>query len=95
MTIVVIPFIALQQDLFRRCRELSITYNIWSAWEVNLASIVLITPESLTTRGFRDFANRLLIRKQLDRIVFNECYTLLDTSYNFRPQLWSISDTLL
>ena len=55
---------------------------------------MLVTPKVLVTKQFRDFANRLGARHQLDRVVFDECYTVLDASYDFRPQLRSISTTL-
>ena len=93
-TIVVVPFVALQQDLQERCGRLSISCDIWSPREVCTATIVLVTPEVLATKQFRDFANRLAARHQLDRVVFDECHTVLDASYDFRPQLRSIGTTL-
>ena len=93
-TIVVVPFVALQDDLQKRCISLSIRCEIWSTGEIQTAPIILITPESFTTKRFRDFLNRLAVRQQLDRIVLDECHTVLDSSYDFRPQLRTIGGIL-
>lgn len=93
-TVVVVPFVALQQDIQERCGRLAISCDIWSPREVCTAAIVLVTPEVLATKQFRDFANRLSARHQLDRVVFDECHAILDASYGFRPQLRAIGLTL-
>ena len=50
-----------------------------------MAPLVLVSPETCVTKQFRDFVNRVAVRSQLDRIVLDECHTLLDASYAFRP----------
>lgn len=93
-TVVVVPFLALQEDLQARCRTMGILCDIWSIQEVSTTRVVLVTPESFVTKSFGDFLNRLNVRFQLDRVVLDECHTLLDSSYDFRPQLRSIGSVL-
>ncbi|MBZ4040742.1 hypothetical protein, partial [Novilysobacter selenitireducens] len=40
-------------------------------------SIVLVTPESAVTPDFHSFLNRLRMVRRLDRIVIDECHTIL------------------
>ncbi len=94
VTIVIVPFVALQQDIAGRCRSLRIPCEVWSPREVSSASVILVTLESICTKPFWDFLNRLVVRQQLDRIVFDECYTVLDSSLAFRPKLRDIGTTL-
>lgn len=94
-TIVIVPLVALQDDLQERCRRLQITSHIWKSRQGNpLASIVFVTPESAVTAGFRDFVNRLQSRGVLDRVVVDECHTLLDGSAEFRPRLSEVGRTI-
>jgi superfamily II DNA helicase RecQ len=93
-TIVIVPFVALQEDLQNRCRTMGILCEIWSSYEVQTARIIFVTPESFVTKRFTDFLNRLTIRHQLDRIVLDECHSILDASYDFRPQLRSLGSAL-
>jgi superfamily II DNA or RNA helicase len=93
-TIVIVPFVALQQDISVRCCASAITCCIWSEHEASTASIVLVSPESFVTKRFQDFVNRLIERSQLDRIVFDECHTILDASSSFRPELRTIGSSL-
>jgi hypothetical protein len=95
VTVVVVPLTALESDLERRCREARIPAAIWSSREpVQMASIVLVTPESVITKGFRGFINRLLARQRLDRVVIDECHVILDSSADFRPKLLELGRTI-
>jgi len=89
-TVVIVPFIALQEDIAQRCRTMSISCDIWSPSKASSASLILVTPESFVLDSFRDFLNRLVEQFRLDRIVFDECHTVLDATYEFRPQLRTI-----
>jgi superfamily II DNA helicase RecQ len=84
VTIVVVLLVAL------RGKESRIESWVWRSGEANWAvSIVFVTPESAVTKGFQTFVNRLLGRQQLDRVVVDECHTVLDSGQDFRPQLGS------
>ncbi|KAJ2546020.1 hypothetical protein EV175_005751, partial [Coemansia sp. RSA 1933] len=90
-TIVIVPLVGLQDDLRERCSKHMITSHIWKSRQGNpAASIVFVTPESAVTSGFGDFVRRLQNRGELDRVVIDECHTLLDGSDEFRPMLRKI-----
>jgi hypothetical protein len=72
ITIVIAPFVALQDDIQHRRRTASISCEIWSPGEVPNASIFVVTPESLCTKTFNDYTNRLMVRHQLDRVVLDD-----------------------
>ncbi|KAJ9129553.1 DEAD-like helicases superfamily protein, partial [Pleurostoma richardsiae] len=95
VTIVVVPMVALRTDLLWRCRTSQIDAEIWrSDRPVRAASVVLITPESVATKGFRNFVNGLTVRQQLDRIVVDECHLVLDGSSDYRPGLLKLGETV-
>ncbi|KAG6310454.1 hypothetical protein E4U44_005501 [Claviceps purpurea] len=92
-TIVIVPLVALQQDLFERCIKLKITAIIWKSGHSNPpASVVFVTPESAVTKGFEDFVRRLQNRGVLDRVVVDECHTLADG--DFRPKFSDVGQVI-
>ncbi|KAM7188564.1 hypothetical protein V8F33_010529 [Rhypophila sp. PSN 637] len=91
----IVPLVALQEDLYRRCQERGIDSHIWTSRGTNrAASIILITPESAVTKGFEGFVNRLHGRGQLDRVVIDESHTVLDSERGFRLQLGELGGVL-
>ena len=96
VTVVVVPLTALESDLERRCCEARIPAAVWSSGEpaARAASVVLVTPESVVTKGFRGFINRLVARQRLDRVVVDECHVILDSSADFRPKLLELGRTI-
>ncbi|OCK86521.1 uncharacterized protein K441DRAFT_599367, partial [Cenococcum geophilum 1.58] len=68
VTVVVILLISLRDNLKNRCDKAGI----------KCASVVLVTPESAVSEGFRDFINRQRAIGRLDRIVINKYYVVLD-----------------
>jgi superfamily II DNA helicase RecQ len=95
VSIVIVPLVALREDMVRRCRESMINVHVWDGSGTNrAASIVLVTPESASSRGFRDFVNRLRSRQQLDRVVVDECHMVLDAGDSFRPELRALGKTI-
>jgi superfamily II DNA helicase RecQ len=90
-TIVVVLLTSLQGDLKRRCDESGVPCSIWTSRRaIPPAAIVLVTPESALTKGFRDYINLLRATHRLDRIVFEECHTVLASRASFRPQMRQI-----
>ncbi len=87
-TIVVVPLIALRQDLQRKCEGWGIHCVEWNPRRPNNeAQIVLVTPESFISDPFQSSLQRLRNSQQLVRIVVDECHELLFTTENFRPAL--------
>lgn len=94
-TIVVVPMTSLRADMKRRCDEARIDCAEWdSRRPPDRASIVLVTPESVATKGFHSFMNRLRGMYRLERIVIDECHTILDSSDDFRPKLLALRELM-
>ncbi|KAK0742580.1 hypothetical protein B0T18DRAFT_328881, partial [Schizothecium vesticola] len=51
-TVVITPFMALQEDLYVRYTNTSIYSAIWVAGKVTVVSVVFIIPESFITKSF-------------------------------------------
>lgn len=78
-TIVIVPLVALQEDLHTRCQTAGITSSVWQSGRgIAHSSVVLVTPESACTKGFGDYVYRLQKQGVVDRVVVDECHTLLD-----------------
>ena len=96
VTVVVAPLVVLQEDLYRRYEEIQIDSVIWeSSRPSRVASIILVTPEAVVSKTFRTFTNRLQRTYKLDRIVFDECYTILDCRLRFRPKMLKLGRVLI
>ncbi|PON20011.1 hypothetical protein TGAM01_v211118 [Trichoderma gamsii] len=89
VTVVVVPLLALQGDLKRRCDELQIDSHIWSHSRAKTSKIVFVTPESMAAEDFHSFVTGLIVRQQLDRIVVDECHMVLGASFRFRREFLS------
>ncbi len=93
VTIVVVPLIALKQDLRRRCQEAGIDCQEWSHGRPpDSARIVLVTPESAIGDDFTRFVNRLKGQQRLDRIVIDECHIVLNEQRDFRPRMQELGE---
>jgi superfamily II DNA helicase RecQ len=86
VTVVVMPLLALQGDLKRRCDKLQIDLYIWSRSRAKTSKIMFVTPESAATEDFYSFITGLIVWQQLDCIVIDECYMVLGASFCFRPE---------
>ncbi|OTB17504.1 hypothetical protein K445DRAFT_316120 [Daldinia sp. EC12] len=84
ITLVVVPLVALREDLQRRCTEAGIRSFVYRAREPTDSdvSIVFVTPETLTTKSFQTYLARLQQNRSLDRIVVDECHLVLDVLYS-------------
>jgi hypothetical protein len=51
------------------------------------AAVVLVTPESAVGEEFATFLNWLRVTRQLDWIVIDECYIVLNWRYTFCKQM--------
>ena len=90
-TIVIVPLILLHRNIMRQCQILDILYISWKSCRLlDKTTIVLVIPESAVTKNFHTFINRLKQTRQLDRIVIDECYVILNNQQNFRPKLYQL-----
>ena len=56
---------------------------------------MFVTPESAVSKTFAGYVNRLQEMHQLDRIVIDECHTILDGRSSFRPKLRQLEELSL
>jgi superfamily II DNA helicase RecQ len=93
ITVVVVPLTALQSDLQDRCERLGIQCAKWNGTRPPYsAKIVLVTPESATTKAFGRFVDEKRMLRQLDRIVIDECHLLMESTEKWRPQLLQMTE---
>jgi len=92
-SIIVMPLIALRQDMKQRCEGMSITCAEWNSRRPSDAvNVVLVTSESAVSDEFRTFINRLRATQVLNRIVIDECHVMLNEQRNFRRQMQQLGD---
>ncbi|KAH7231628.1 P-loop containing nucleoside triphosphate hydrolase protein, partial [Fusarium redolens] len=88
LTVVIVPLVSLQGDLMDRCQKLRISCAEWRSDRVpGDVSIVFVTPESAMTKRFLDFLESRRVMAKVDRIVVDECHTIMEGSLSFRPKL--------
>lgn len=95
VTIVVTPLVALENDMEERCGRMGIDGYIWKSRGVQRGTaLVFVTPESAVTKGYRGFVERIHGQQKLDRVVVDECHTVLEWTRKFRPQIGELGQTL-
>ena len=88
ITIVVVPVVSLRQDLVDRCEKVGLSVAAWDGSRPPYhARIIYITPESAVTLAFRRFIDEKRASYQLERIVIDECHTMLEASTKWRPKM--------
>jgi superfamily II DNA helicase RecQ len=75
--------------MVERCQQVGISCTKWDSQQMGAmrAQIVIVTPESAVSKTFSTFLNELQGRRELVRIVFDECHTVMDSTPDFRPQM--------
>ena len=87
-TVVIVPLVALLDDLQARCKELRIPSRIWSSSSpYESSSVVFTTPETAQTVLFQAFLNQQVYSGRLDRIVIDEAHQVIEGCKEFRPKL--------
>lgn len=86
LTVVVVPLVALRQNMIKRCKDMWITCGEWEAGkQLDDVSMVFVTPESAVSVGFMSYLNR--VKRRLDRIVIDECHVILNDDSGFRKRM--------
>jgi superfamily II DNA helicase RecQ len=90
MTVVVVPYRALQANLVERMKASGIDCIEWQHGETNAASLVLISADTAGDTGsngnFLSYAQQHFDKGVLRRIVVDKCH-LVYTSSDWRPKL--------
>lgn len=85
-TILIVPLVALRNDLLSRLRRSGFQPLIWTSKIRRAAPLVVVTVESACTAQFVEYGQRLVNRQQLDRVVVDEAHlTILASDY--RPAM--------
>nr|POE87058.1 atp-dependent dna helicase tlh1 [Quercus suber] len=94
VTIVVVPKIALQSNMKQRCIEAGIPCAVWSEDRAPPydARIVFVIAESAVSASFADYINAKKANHQLERIVIDECHTILQSHQEWRPQVLQLRE---
>ncbi|RFU71857.1 hypothetical protein TARUN_10405, partial [Trichoderma arundinaceum] len=95
VTIVIVPLLALEGDMKRRCDEHQIDSHIWSDSRAKTSRIIFVTPESAASNDFHDFITNLIARQQLDRVVVDECHMVMGATFRFRRQFLKLGRTVI
>jgi len=89
LTIVVVPKRALQANMKQRCIDAGIKCAVWSEERAPPydARILFAIAESAVTKTFADFINSRSSTQRLERIVIDECHTIMQSTDTWRPNV--------
>ena len=94
-TVVVSPLVSLQDHMVERCQQAGISCIKWDPRQCHSPSqIVIVTPESAVSKTFGTFLDRLQGLHLLERFVFDVCYTPLDSTPEFRPEMRQLGELM-
>jgi superfamily II DNA helicase RecQ len=96
VTIVVMPKIILQEDIADRYRKDRIRCAIWSDSRAPPydTQIVFVIAESAVSQSFADFVNAKILNQQLERVIINECHSVLQSTEKFRPKVLQLRELI-
>jgi superfamily II DNA helicase RecQ len=81
VTIVIVPMVALQQDICERSNEKGIPYAEWNSKRPPYNTcIILAILELVVTLAFGQFVEEKKRSYQLERIVIDEYYMILEST---------------
>jgi len=91
VTVVIVPLIALRQDMVRRYEQWQIPFRVWPAGHVvgqlyAVPSLLLVDIGHAVRPDFAALLSRLQLHRRLDRIVLEEAHLLLTASH-YREKL--------
>ncbi|KAM0713371.1 hypothetical protein Q7P35_000824 [Cladosporium inversicolor] len=89
LTIVVVPTLSLQEDVKTRCEAAGIRCAAWSEGGTGRYScqIMVVIAEAAVTMAFARFIDVKRASQQLERIVIDECHTVLEATDEWRPEV--------
>ncbi|KAM0714670.1 hypothetical protein Q7P37_003050 [Cladosporium fusiforme] len=90
VTILIVPLVSLRVDLLRRLRALNIDHLEWVPGERREVALVMVSIEAASTKDFMKYAQGLVARQKLDRIVVDECH-LTVTAVEYRPTMADVT----
>jgi superfamily II DNA helicase RecQ len=93
VTPMIVPMVALRQDMCERSNEKGILYAEWDGKRpLYHTRIVLATPESAVTAAFGRSVEEKKRAYQLERIVIDECYMILESTDQWWPKVRQLKE---
>jgi superfamily II DNA helicase RecQ len=94
MAVVITPLILLQNHMVERCQQVGTSCTKWESQHASemRAQIVIVTPEAAASKAFGTFLNDLQGRRELVRIVYDDCHTVMDSTPDFRPKMRQLGE---
>lgn len=87
VTIIVVPLVALRFNIKEQCDQLGIANVKW-------AQIMFVTPKAAVSKAFSHYINQQRVIRQLDCIIINKCYVVLDSLGGFRSQVLALRNLI-
>jgi len=85
-TIVVVPLVALAENLLKECEKFKVDAMIWERELPRYAKVIIIVADAVVNPICRRFIQNCYIDGDLERIVFDECHMVV-TEETYRPKL--------
>jgi hypothetical protein len=79
-TILILPTVALRNDMIGKLRKFGIKHHTWSPGSSRSAPLVIMAAEAACTSTFLDYARMLTDHQLLDRVVIDECHLTITAS---------------
>jgi hypothetical protein len=93
VTIVIVPMVALRQDMCERSNEKGIPCAEWDGKRPPYHTrIISATPESAATPAFGQFVEEKKRAYQLERTVVDECHMILESTDQWRPKVRQLKE---
>jgi len=92
-TVVIIPLVALAENLLDECKKCRIDASMWGRGQPRRAKIIIMITEAVVSADCRGFIQDCLMDGELERIVFDECHMIV-TEESYRPllgELWRLN----
>ena len=93
VTVVIVPYISLLNDLLRRSQEAGLSASRWEPGVPCDAKLVVVVTETAASRLFRSFLKNLTMQGKLARIVVDEVHLVLD-QWKFRSAFQELRNVL-
>jgi len=92
-TIVILPLVALSENLMKRCKDDRQDVIIFGQGKPRYAKIIIVIMETATSPECREFIKNCYLDGELERIVFDECHMIgTEKSYRLKLQtLWRLN----
>ena len=89
-TVVILPLVALKQDMVRRCQLAKIAHSVWDPhgdFQHYIGTpLLFVSVESAVRPKFRRFLGQLDASQGLDRVIFDESHLAI-TASTYRPKM--------